>query len=1090
DPVADATEALAASQAGPALLASRSMDGGGVTRSTWTPTGLQLSVTDPTGARTEATYDELGRQLTATTFERHPSPINLTSHYTWNDAGNQTASTTPGGITTRTTYNPAGEPRTVSDPVGTTKFDYDGLGRPTETVDATGRRSTTTFDTLGRTTATTDYGTGTTALRTSTAEYDADGNLTASIPPGTKARTAYAYDALGRMTRQIEPVSSTESITTTFGYDTTGNRTRLTDGRGNTTEYTFNAWGLPEATIEPSTTAHQSAADRTWTTVYDKAARPVTELLPGGVERERAYDGLDRPIHETGTGAEAATTDRTLEYDLAGRLTAIGTADGLTRNTYTYNDRGQLLTANGPGGTSNYAYNADGAMTLRQTKAGTTNYGYDDAGRIDWVWDSITGNDIWYDFDAAGRPSLEQYAAKPDDAGEYAATAKQVYAYDDLGRLSADTVTTVKGATTIASTTYGYDLDDNLTSKKTTGTAGSGTNTYAYDHANRMTSWTKDGTTTSYAWDAAGNRTKAGTTPATFDARNRQLTDGTTTYAYTARGTLTSIDTGDGTPRMLTFDAFERKITDSGTTYTYDSLDRVQTRGSTVFTYDGGSNNLTGDGTTNYSRTPEGALLSLSTGTTKQWALTDQHTDLVAALTPDGTQISGSTAYDPFGTKTATDGTTPALGYQSGWTDPTTGDVNMAARWYQPGTGSFASRDTWQLDPLPSAQTNRYLYANAGPLNGTDPSGHCLGPILVVCIYGLSDLAIGGGLSLAGVSSYQLSHTNTSSWDWSWSWSSSSSSAHAASTSLSQTLAKSATSLANALKAQAIHFGSVSSKGTGSSRAYVSSSPYAQPYYFGQPSHGPISRVQTVVAPPKPPIIQNPNNGPHAKTAPTRPAPKPDWDPNGGKWKPDDIVKLIVGAAQMLDLANNDQYVPDSQADHETAPVNGNSGGTGQRDDPCSKPREERYNYLPMQNGRPVGATALICPSDLKPPGSKRDDSEDVHVAGFPVGNNIDTGGKPIYNRTHIIADMFHGEWRSENLFTGFDRMNKSGMKRCESKIKKQLQGNDPVFYSGLLNYPDSTGVIPKEIRMTAYTKSGKLFDVTVGNVQDWQTTC
>ncbi|MYV45689.1 laminin G, partial [Streptomyces sp. SID2888] len=160
DPVADATEALAASQAGPALLASRSMDGGGVTRSTWTPTGLQLSVTDPTGARTEATYDELGRQLTATTFERHPSPINLTSHYTWNDAGNQTASTTPGGITTRTTYNPAGEPRTVSDPVGTTKFDYDGLGRPTETVDATGRRSTTTFDTLGRTTATTDYGTG------------------------------------------------------------------------------------------------------------------------------------------------------------------------------------------------------------------------------------------------------------------------------------------------------------------------------------------------------------------------------------------------------------------------------------------------------------------------------------------------------------------------------------------------------------------------------------------------------------------------------------------------------------------------------------------------------------------------------------------------------------------------------------------------------------------------------------------------------------------------------------------------------------------------------------------------------------------
>ncbi|MFF8531681.1 RHS repeat-associated core domain-containing protein [Streptomyces sp. SAS_267] len=97
---------------------------------------------------------------------------------------------------------------------------------------------------------------------------------------------------------------------------------------------------------------------------------------------------------------------------------------------------------------------------------------------------------------------------------------------------------------------------------------------------------------------------------------------------------------------------------------------------------------------------------------------------MVASLTADGTSVSSSTAYDPFGKQTATTGTTPAVGYQSGWTDPESGDVNMAARWYQPGTGSFASRDTWQLDPFPSAQANRYTYVNAAPLNGTDPSGH------------------------------------------------------------------------------------------------------------------------------------------------------------------------------------------------------------------------------------------------------------------------------------------------------------------------------------------------------------------------------
>lgn len=176
DPAAGAAAALAAMESSdPDLLGSPSADGGGITRYTWTPTGSQLSVTDPTGARTEATYDELGRQLTSTTAERFPSPQNLITRYTWNDADQQVASTTPGGVTTTGTYNPASEPLTLTDPSGTTRFGYDGLGRLTETIDATNRRTTTAYDALGNTTATTEFGTGTTALRTRTNEYDADG---------------------------------------------------------------------------------------------------------------------------------------------------------------------------------------------------------------------------------------------------------------------------------------------------------------------------------------------------------------------------------------------------------------------------------------------------------------------------------------------------------------------------------------------------------------------------------------------------------------------------------------------------------------------------------------------------------------------------------------------------------------------------------------------------------------------------------------------------------------------------------------------------------------------------------------------------
>ncbi|MFC9941774.1 RHS repeat-associated core domain-containing protein [Streptomyces pratensis] len=615
---------------------------------------------------------------------------------------------------------------TVTNPVfGVTRLSYDRLGRQTEVTDPADRRSTSTYDALGNVTAAADFGTGQSVLRTAKAEFDAYGNRTATVS-GTQARTTYTYDALGHMTKQVEPVTDAKSITTTFGYDAAGNRTRFTDGRGNTATYTFTPWNLPESTIEPSTTAHPALTDRTWTTVYDKAGQDIAELLPGGVERHRTFDGLGRLVRETGTGAEATTTDRTLTYDLAGRITAAGTDNVLTRNTYTYNDRGQLLTADGPGGKVGYGYEADGNMTERVGADSESYYGYDDGGRIDWVWDSLSDSDIWYDFDTAGRPLLEEYAVKPAGSTEYEATARRDYTYDSLGRLASDRVANLDKTTQKAGTTYGCDLDDHLTEKTTSGTAGAGKNTYGYDKTGRMTSWTSGTTTTAYGWDDAGNRTKAGAATASYDARNRLTDDGTTTYGYTPRGTLATATKDTGTPRTLTFDAFERKVSDDSTTFTYDSFDRVAQQGNTTFGYDGGSNNLLGDGTSVYSRTPNGALLASQEGTAPpQWSIIDQHTDLVAGLSADGTQVTSSTAYDPFGQETATSGTSPALGYQSGWTDPKSGDVNMAARWYQPGTGGFSSRDTWQLDPKPSAQANRYGYANGALLDATDPTGHC-----------------------------------------------------------------------------------------------------------------------------------------------------------------------------------------------------------------------------------------------------------------------------------------------------------------------------------------------------------------------------
>ncbi|MFF4830259.1 DNA/RNA non-specific endonuclease [Streptomyces sp. NPDC001315] len=145
----------------------------------------------------------------------------------------------------------------------------------------------------------------------------------------------------------------------------------------------------------------------------------------------------------------------------------------------------------------------------------------------------------------------------------------------------------------------------------------------------------------------------------------------------------------------------------------------------------------------------------------------------------------------------------------------------------------------------------------------------------------------------------------------------------------------------------------------------------------------------------------------------------------------------------------------------------------------CDTPQAERTIYQPLNKGRSTGVVALICPQDVKTPGSKRDDSASVYVQGYRSNLGL--------HRTHIFADTFHGEWRRENLFPGYSRMNLSGMKRCENAMKKSaLKG--PVLYSGQVD--NSSGDIPNGINMTAFTPTGMLFNAYVANTKGWQVTC
>jgi RHS repeat-associated protein len=727
DPLGDVT-----TQTDP-RLAGESAPGG------WTFTydtdGEQLSATTPTGARTQATYDAFGDQLTATQDIRTSSGTQAnTTSYTYDYLGDPLTVTTPDDAITTNTYDHLGELTSTANAYGDSSgYAYDYAGQPLRITNPDGTADDYGYDPAGDLTSATVYGLPAASgqpppvLAATSYAYDRSGNQVSATDPD-KVTTAYAYNAADQLTSQVQPVSATASDSTSYGYDLAGNQTFVTGGRGNTTWTSYNTWNLPESVIEPATATATTAAARTWTTGYNADGLPATVTEPGGITQTYGYDQLGDLTSETGTGAAAATTAQAFGYDPDGNMTS-ATAPGGT-DTFTYNDDGELTATSGPSGTGSFGYNADGLMTSRADAAGTTSYTYDHADRLATVADPLTGATLAYGYDADSQPASIGYA-EGGDAGP-----AQALRYNGLQQLASDTLTSAKGAT-IASASYHYDPDGNLTSQATAGYAGAGAVSYGYNEADELTSATAGGTTTSFGYDADGDLTSDGSTTFAYNAQD-QLADstspaGTTAYGYTQAGVLSSVAPPAGGAQRYTSNAYGQTVTaPGGISYAYDALGRLTSRtaGSDTadFAYSGAGDTVADADGTRYSYDPAGDPVAAREGDAAAGAaLTDAHGDLTGLFSPSAatTSTSASAAYSPYGTVTATAGTMPSLGYQDQYTDPRTGDTDMSARWYSPATGTFTSNDTVTGMPEPQgASPTPYGYAQGDPLTGTDPSGH------------------------------------------------------------------------------------------------------------------------------------------------------------------------------------------------------------------------------------------------------------------------------------------------------------------------------------------------------------------------------
>lgn len=712
---------------------------GSVTHATYDANGEQLSITDANGAVNQATYDYLGRQVTSTTLERFPTARTLTTTNSYAPStGNPygaylTSTTTPAGVTTAYGYNRVGETTAETDGAGnTTSYAYDYQGNQTRVTAPDNTYSTTEYDASGRPVSTEQYDAAGTRLNRVSQVYDGVGNVLASTD-ANQHTSHFTYDAAGTVTQEVQPVSDTESITTSFGYDAAGNQTRFTDGRGNSWYYTYTPWGQQETVRAPATAEHSSAADSTTTDVYDLDGQLTSSTQPGGVTTTMTYDQVGNLKTAAGSGADAATATRSFTYDGDGQVKTAATSEAgavgardhqaATAESFGYDDRGDLLSASGSAGSSSFSYDDDSAPLTRTDAAGTTSYGYDTAGRLSTVDDASSGTRLTY-----GYNKLEQVSSV-----KYGATGQtRTFGYNDSHELTSDTL--VQGATTLSGITYGYDDNGNLTSKTTTGVAGASANTYTYDYADRLATWNNGTTTTDYSYDASGNRIQVGSNVYTYDARDEITSDGTHSYAYSARGTLTSdTSTADGTVQYTT-DAFGNQITAADHSYTLDAVGRNITDSnaadltSRTFQYSGAGDTIASDGSYTYSYDPSGGLTGVNAGTSPGGgllAVTDAHDDVVATFASGGTSLSGSTSYDPLGNVTAATGVMGHLGFQSGWTEADTGKVGTASRWYNPATGTFMNKDSVSLNPVPdSVEANPFAYVEDNPLGGTDPSGH------------------------------------------------------------------------------------------------------------------------------------------------------------------------------------------------------------------------------------------------------------------------------------------------------------------------------------------------------------------------------
>jgi RHS repeat-associated protein len=681
----------------------------------WTPGGRLRSVVDPAGGCTRYEHGDHGEVVAAT------DALGGTVSLTW-DRWEQlvaVSSGTSGDRRWELDYSPLSLVTTVRDPAGHPwRLAHDAEGRITGVTDPLGHRRVWDFDRVGD------------LVR----EVAEDGGI-----------THHVRDDAGRVVAVVDPAGGTTRIT----HDLLGRvvRTESPDGEVVTRSYTpagrLSAEG--SRTFEYDAAGRLVAADGT-SFSRDPVGRVVAVTDPDGLVISHTYDAAGQVVTTSVDGQEWHAS-----YDHAGRIVSI--ADPLGAETrFTYDALGRVLTATDAlGHTTHYDWDADGRCTgVTDPLGNTTRYEWDARGLCTTAVDPLRQTTtITYDATtrpiAVHLPTGQQITHALDPTSRLLELAVSGHDHPALSQSFTSTgLPTEVNATSLTWSAAGrllglgdgweWAYGDQGPVVAATDPSGR-TTKWSHDAVGRVTAVRQRDSTTTYAYDVAGQLVRA----------TDESDGGTWTFGYDPAGRLSTERRPDGHVRLYGYDALHRLLAVTGpdaAVFAYDPLGRRTERTDATGTTRYGWDDLgrlawierpDGDRRT-FDVDPFGSLTRID-DTTLTWDPNGPIPELraignlpVPVPLPEGDWRGSLRPTDAWGlpssAATSDDRSFapgPALGFLGEL--EVDGLVWLRNRVYDPATRQFLSPDPLPGDPGSPVLANPYHYAGNDPIGQVDPLG-------------------------------------------------------------------------------------------------------------------------------------------------------------------------------------------------------------------------------------------------------------------------------------------------------------------------------------------------------------------------------